>query len=88
MNKNGWATFILNFIFLHYVISRSSIAVYKSGLASVIAFMLVELGVALYINGYILDGIKAEHFKHIDNPHHWSHKPYQSYFVDEDLKLF
>jgi hypothetical protein len=85
MNKNGWANLIFIFLMFHIGNSMSSISVWMSDLPSIIVFILVEFGVAFYINGILLDRTKAEHFKHIDDPNHWSHKAYQTYFVDENL---
>jgi hypothetical protein len=87
MNKNGWGTFIVNTVFMHIVLSFSTFASYQSDLISRILFILGEIAVSYYLTGYALDMIKIEHLKHIENPQHWSHKPYQTYFVEEDLKL-
>ena len=85
MNKNGWLNFVTNTIFIHILLSGSSFTRYES-IRGLIYVILVEIAVSYYLTGYFHDIIKREHFKHIDNPH-WSHRPYQLYFVDEDLKL-
>ena len=86
MNKNGWALFVLMLFFGNITSVSSSLNRIRVQPLTGIVFASLDILFYYFLCWYSLELIKKEHFKKIDNPNHWSHKAYQTYFIDKDLK--